>query len=44
MTYLLRDVPGDLWTKARLRALKEGRSMREVIIALLRAWLKRGRT
>ena len=37
-TYLLRDVPREVWRRARAKALLEGRSMREVIIGLLDEW------
>jgi hypothetical protein len=33
--YLLRDIPVDLWRRARSRALLEGQTIREVILDLL---------
>jgi hypothetical protein len=40
--YLLRDIPRDVWRRARSRAVLEGRSMREVIIDLLDQWAPTG--
>ena len=37
-TYLLRDVPKDVWLRARAKATLEGRSIREAIIGLLDDW------
>jgi hypothetical protein len=36
--YLLRNVPEDVWMRARLKALLEGRTLRDVIIELLDGW------
>jgi hypothetical protein len=40
--YLLRDIPPMLWKAARLRALKESISMREVIERLLERYVRKG--
>jgi hypothetical protein len=40
--YLLRDIPRDVWRRARSRAVLEGRSMREVIVELLDRWAYEG--
>jgi hypothetical protein len=40
--YLLRDIPRDVWRRARSRAVLEGRSMREVLIELLDQWAPDG--
>ena len=37
-TYLLRDVPKEIWLRARAKATLEGRSIREAIIGLLDEW------
>jgi plasmid stability protein len=37
-TYLLRNVPGDLWRQARVRAIVEQRDMSEVLRAFIRAY------
>jgi len=41
-TYLLRDVPTDIWRRARSRAVLEGRTVRSVIIELLDRWAYEG--
>jgi len=41
-TYLLRDVPQDIWRRARSRAVLEGRSIRVCIIELLDKWAYSG--
>lgn len=40
--YLLREIPRDVWRRARSRAVLEGRSMREVIIDVLDHWAPEG--
>ena len=37
-TYLLRNVPGNVWRRARAKAMLEGRTIREAIIDLLDRW------
>lgn len=37
--YLLRDIPEDLWTAAKHRAVDEGISLRKMILEALRAYL-----
>jgi hypothetical protein len=37
-TYLLRDVPNEIWRRARSRAVLEGKSIRDVIVELLDHW------
>ena len=37
-TYLLRDVPGDVWRRARVRAITEQRDMSEVLRAFIRVY------
>jgi hypothetical protein len=41
-TFLLRDVPSDIWRRARSRAVLEGRTIRAVIIELLDQWAHDG--
>jgi hypothetical protein len=41
-TYLLRDVPTDIWRRARSRAVLEGCTIRSVIIELLDRWAHDG--
>ena len=42
MTYLLRDIPDDLWVRVKQRAAKDGRSLRFVIVVLLQQYVRRG--
>lgn len=37
--YLLRDVPQDLWTRAKHRAVDDGDSLRDLILKALHAYL-----
>jgi hypothetical protein len=41
-TYLLRDVPTEIWRRARSRAVLEGKSIRICIIELLDSWAYEG--
>ena len=38
--YLIRDVPQDLWDKAKHRAIDEGTTLRELVLAALAQYLK----
>jgi len=38
--YLLRIESEELWQKARIKALKEKTTMKEVIISLIQRWVK----
>lgn len=38
--YQLRDIPEDLWNKAKHRAVDDGDSLREVVLKSLHAYLK----
>ena len=38
--YLLRDVPEDLWQKAKHRAVDDGDSLRDLVLKALYAYLK----
>ena len=38
-TYLLRNVDDTLWRQAKVKAAREGVSLRTLILELLRAWL-----
>lgn len=40
--YLVRDIPDDLWIRVKRRAAKEGRSLRWIIIELLRSYASNG--
>lgn len=40
MSYLLRDVDPDWWRLVKAKAARDGLSIREVILSLLRAWLR----
>jgi hypothetical protein len=35
VTYLLRDINGELWRRARARAVMQGRTMRDVLLDLI---------
>lgn len=39
MTYLLRDVDPDLWKRVKSKAAREGISLRDLILRLLRSYL-----
>jgi hypothetical protein len=38
-SYTLRDIPKALWQKAQIRAIQQDRTMRDVLIGLLRAYV-----
>ena len=38
-SYILRKIPNDLWKKAKAKAWSEGRTIRWVIIKLLKMWV-----
>jgi len=38
--YLLRDLPNDLWQKAKHRAVDDGDSLRDLILKALHSYLK----
>ena len=38
--YLLRDLPDDLWQKAKHRAVDDGDSLRDLILKALHSYLK----
>jgi len=40
MDYLLRNIPEDLWRKAKSKAALQGLNMKQLLILLLEAWLK----
>ena len=40
MTYLLRDIDDDLWARVKTRAARERISVRDVILRLLKAWVR----
>lgn len=40
--YLLRDIPDDLWIRVKRRAAKEGRSLRWIVIELLKRYADHG--
>ncbi len=42
MTYLLRNIPDDLWVRVKRRAEKEGHPLRYVIIKLLERYAAHG--
>ena len=37
--YLLRDIPQELWTRAKHRALDDGMSLRELILTAVREYI-----
>jgi hypothetical protein len=39
--YLLRDVPDDLWRKVKAAAALKGESVRDVLLRLLRDYVKK---
>lgn len=42
LTYLLRDMPPDLWDTVQARAKSDHRSVREVILACLEIYAEHG--
>lgn len=38
--YLLRDIPDDLWTEAKHKAVDEGLSLRDLILKAMRSYFK----
>lgn len=41
--YLLRNIPKELWTRAKHRAVDEGISLRELIFRAMEMYLKGGK-
>jgi hypothetical protein len=42
MTYLLRQIPDDLWVLVKRRAAAEGHSLRFIVLKLLEAYVRMG--
>lgn len=42
MTYLLRNIPDDLWVRVKRRAEREGRPLRFIILKLLELYASKG--
>jgi hypothetical protein len=42
MTYLLRQIPDDLWVLVKRRAAAEGHSLRFIVLKLLEAYVRGG--
>jgi hypothetical protein len=40
VTYLLRDVDGDLWARVKARAARDRVTVRELLIRLLKAYVR----
>jgi hypothetical protein len=40
MNYYLKDVDPEFWRKVKSRAATEGKSIKDVIIELLKKWLR----
>lgn len=40
MNYYLKDVDPEFWRKVKSRAAAEGKSIKDVIIELLKKWLR----
>lgn len=38
VTYLLRSIPRELWRNARIRAIRDGLDMRQVLLGFLKAY------
>jgi len=39
-SYLIRDIPRDLWRLAKQKAAEEDVALRDVILALVKAWVE----
>lgn len=42
MTYLLRNIPDDLWIRVKRRATREGHPLRFILIKLLERYVAHG--
>jgi len=42
LTYLLRNIPDDLWIRVKRRAAREGHPLRFIIIKLLEHYISSG--
>jgi hypothetical protein len=42
VTYLLRNIPDDLWIRVKRRATKDGHPLRFIILRLLERYASRG--
>ena len=42
MTFPLRGIPPALWTKAKIRALKDGMTMQAVVLRLIAEYVAHG--
>lgn len=42
MTYLLRQIPDDLWGQVKQRALREGYTLRYIVLRLLALYARQG--
>lgn len=42
MTYLLRNIPDDLWIRVKRRAVREGHPLRFILIKLLERYATHG--
>lgn len=40
MTYLLRDIPDDLWRKVKSKAALKGETLRDVLLKFLTQYVK----
>ena len=40
--YTIRDIPLEVWKKARVRAIRDGLDMRAVILKSLRRYVRKG--
>ncbi len=40
MSYLLENIPRDLWTQAKQKALRTRSTMKQVLMRLLSAWVE----
>ncbi len=39
-TYILRDIPPDLWRAVKIKAVTTGESIKSIILRLLAEWAK----
>ena len=40
LTYTIRNIPNELWKQARIKAIRENITMRDLILKLLKEWIK----
>ena len=42
-SYILRDIPPELWKAIKIKAVEQGRPIRDILLELLEAFAKKGK-